>query len=885
MPPPREIRDTLDWWISDWKELLRDPARLSTLNNEGSQLTLLAHQLASVRTPFDPLKDDAGYKGHLVQQIRSSIAAGSATSRLLQQAAPAEWGAFITTLRQPKIDPGRVRVPLEKLVALIRRPSAIVPFLESALTTADAADISAYSTLLAQALVTLDDPKTLAALPEQVLSQYGMMAALADQLTALTSDQAKLQEIWTYIQEAAAAASRTDLGATFAKRSPSGTAGVTYPNVHRLATTAHPLLWPTQDHSNSDEDAGAVTLGMAVLLAWSRQTSNAVLFWLGLMFGTRGNTGLEDLAERDYSTALAGLANEVLLPWADTLDTIEVADDETTHHPLSPALQAGTRSLLVNLLTAAATARLSAAIPREFALRLGQKLEVLFIEEKAWWTQEDQTSDWTQEKLVRSWAARRDVQALCVEAIRELSPLFGKEASAAFKELAAQETVPIWGNEPDATLRSWLELVADASKPWHNTWKGIRWAVLPPDVIGIALRGLAAEYETPKVYDVVLTVSGVDAQEERWLAGSIMWYSQARMNFGELFPSDPSKQLDPKCLHGWIVVQASSGSAARTIGTANLEAALDTLTFALSVSSKHTGLQPLIDNDSHVGSVNSGSSWSGGGWEREELADVKAARDDEVIRFSKLYAPILERFRGSGNSSELDQRLIRALSWYRRGRWDNNPVRRFLSYFVAFEQVFLAGTRNKKSKLPEMAAPLIHTWVNARTPFRIVLDQQLERAQDFRKYALAEPRLSSSLDSLREFDGWRDDIRPLVVPTSITDLLTAIAEDPNHPLHISGTVSQYQQELVGWADSINAWETERQREEAMWRHSLHVLVQRRNEIAHEGIGGAPDMVLHARALEQALESVLSKLARLALNQPHVDTIEKVLLWHRNPWAE
>jgi hypothetical protein len=253
--------------------------------------------------------------------------------------------------------------------------------------------------------------------------------------------------------------------------------------------------------------------------------------------------------------------------------------------------------------------------------------------------------------------------------------------------------------------------------------------------------------------------------------------------------------------------------------------------------------------------------------------------------FQSYTPPILERLGGSGTESELDKRLIRGLSWYRRGRWDNNPVRRFLSYFVAFEQVFLAGTRNKKSKLPEIAAPLIHSWVNARAPFRIVLDQQLMRAQEFRKYTLAEPSVLSSLDSIRDFDGWRDDIRPLVVPTFISRLLTAINENPNHPPHINSTVSQYQQELVGWADSIKAWETERQREEEMWRHSLHVLVQRRNEIAHEAIGGASDMMLHARALEQALESVLSKLARLALNQPHVNTIEKVLSWHRNPWAE
>jgi hypothetical protein len=639
MPPAREIRDTLDGWINDWKELLRDPARLSTLNNEGSQLTLLAHQLASARTPFDPLKTDAGYKGYLVQQIRISTAAGSATARLLQQAAPAEWGAFTTDLGRPKIDPASVRIPLEKLVALMQCPSVLVPFLESALTTANTSDISAYSTLLAQALITLDDPKTLAALPEQMLSQSGIIAALADQFTELASDQGKLQKIWTYVQEAATAASHTDLGAMFVKRGPNGMAGVIYPDVHGLATSAHPFLWPTHINSNDDTDTDAVRLGLAVLLAGSRHTSKAVVYWLGLTLAPRGTTGPEYLAESDYSTALAGLVNEVLLPWIDSLDTIEAYDHDTSHHPLTYAFQGGTRSLLVDLLTAAACARLSTAIPRDFALRLGLKLQELFLEEKTWWTQEDKTSDFTHEKLVRSWAARRDVQVLYAEALRELSPFFGEEGAAAFEELAAHGTAPVWGNQPDATLRSWLKLIAEASKPWHNTWKGIRWDVLSPEIIGMALRDLAARYELRKSYDVVLTISGVDAQEERWLAGSIMWYSQSRMNFGELYPSDPSKQLDPKCLHGWAVVEASSGSTARSTGRANLEAALDTLTFALSVSSKSTGLQPVIDNDSHVGSVYSGSSWSGGGWEREELADVKAARDDEVIRFSKLYAP------------------------------------------------------------------------------------------------------------------------------------------------------------------------------------------------------------------------------------------------------
>jgi hypothetical protein len=399
-----------------------------------------------------------------------------------------------------------------------------------------------------------------------------------------------------------------------------------------------------------------------------------------------------------------------------------------------------------------------------------------------------------------------------------------------------------------------------------------------------ALAEIPATYATDDEYDAAFSVLGVDAQGERWTAGSIHWYADSALALSDTKMSLAGDH-PPNRLRAWLRVRAPSSHAAILLAADTLEVALSALTYALS-GARSSGLRPLIERSLFAGNATRGGWREGGAWKREELFRDQTAREGGFKEFSITYAPLVERSRNPGTQSEIEQRLVRAFAWYREGRWEPNPTSRFLAYFVAFEQIFVGGRTGQKFMLPQTAQGLLEPWIVTHGQEGAPLEAIVDHAQRLRRHALVSPWLATELDAVPELKAWRTDIRPLLVTSAFTSVLArGQALMPPHDADLQA-LQVFVTDLLTFKQSRLPIEADRERVRERWRFSLELLQLRRHEVAHEAWVGGPDMTLYALGIEAVLEQVLGALANVTLNNDAgLQTVEEATRWSSPPWLE
>jgi hypothetical protein len=411
-----------------------------------------------------------------------------------------------------------------------------------------------------------------------------------------------------------------------------------------------------------------------------------------------------------------------------------------------------------------------------------------------------------------------------------------------------------------------------------DAWESVRWGSFSDTQLRESLGDVRVAFVSSRSFDVVIPVTGASVESASWRSGLLTWYTPATHSLGEaaFMPADESRKTD---LHVWLRVEAPGVEAAHERAQVILEPALSALTFALSSSERVTGFRPGADGWFSHGSVADGSGGWHGSRHRTEFADRKVSAKS-LQDFSIAYAPLIERAAGLGPQTDVESRLLRALFWYRSGRWQRNPSRRFLDHFVALEHLFTAGARNKDEAVADGVAALEGSWLYRGFPFSAQIAQVAHAARQLSSDArsnlevgnAAQRVVTEGRSACVNAAHWRTHLFPWLSPSFVGAVASLLPQQPapaQWPAHLAALMKEQARE-PGWT------RTDAGRASAAW-FKLRVLAQRRHDIVHQALTYVPGIEYEADSLTDVVETVLRHLVEDALTRPNAATTMQDIL--------
>ena len=465
--------------------------------------------------------------------------------------------------------------------------------------------------------------------------------------------------------------------------------------------------------------------------------------------------------------------------------------------------------------------------------------------------------------LCQGWAAKRCVHH---ELGRLLAPLAGEVVEFLGEDLRDPTLVTgdlwerwaRWFSRRSAFLRS---------MPWQT--------LTPPELDRVLDRLLEELLGVPDDWLAVFRVEGIDSQRTLWFAGEVTFYDPDVYDFGEGrgFYYDPS---DLTMSFAKLTVQAESEETARQTALDKLNDALDVLSFALSVGEgKVGGLRPEIDRSSYVYRVSRGTGLFGREVPRSEAPTVQRALDDRLAELAGDYSHLLSLSEDpSSGATELQRAFLRAIHWYRKGRWEQNAAERFLFYWIALEHLF-AGKVGVRDSLPEIARLRV-TWRSLPTA-RFLLNSHgwvLHQVE-------TTPSLRAKVNAIRDLDGWDEDQRVLLDPEKVR-IVAALASG----LGSERGIRNFLGDLKKWAVNDRYVREDVHSLREYQRFKIELLYGLRNRMAHGAARYSPEMETYAEEVENVLENVLQKMADDAANTSPMHATMTALTdaLDRRPWT-
>jgi len=428
------------------------------------------------------------------------------------------------------------------------------------------------------------------------------------------------------------------------------------------------------------------------------------------------------------------------------------------------------------------------------------------------------------------------------------------------------------------------QAVVEWSASSTDAWEWINWDRFSGDQLRRALESLGSAFAATRSFDIVIPLTGANTEPTSWSTGRFTWYTPHTHSLGEveLQTADAARE---RSIHVWIRVDAPTAEAAHERARAMLEPALSCLTFALSSGQQVTGFRPGWDFWFGYGDVLHGYGGSRWSRHRTELFDGQIGAS-QLQQFCSAYAPVIERTITAATHSDIESRILRAMFWYRSGRWQRDPVRRFLDHFVALEHLFAAGSGPKDEAVANGVGALEGSWLFRGFPFSASLRATIDHARlllteaesRIEVGAAAQQVADDGLSSCVNAAHWRTHLSPWLSP-SFVQAVASLLRQPLPEPWVSHTA-----DLLRRQARQSTWEAaDTSRAERAW-FKMRLLAQRRHDIVHEALTYAPGIEYEADALTQVVESVLRHLTEDALTRPlAANTMHDVLNNLAPPW--
>jgi hypothetical protein len=868
------LRERLIDWERSWRQSIKSPEKL--LLHDWAVPVLHALRACLGANRFDIARHPHEFRSLLILRLREDLPASSSPAgylfEILSQRYPTEVSDLQLAIHQDPCDPQHIRAPLNAVVEALDVDSgmllrAIEAELVSPLSDDSVGRLIAATGALQYRLLSREEPSRIERSLEDALSLEGIRAAVearpADQ--PMHADRAsRVRDSSRRVARALAAVPDLAERLTAIR---GATPSLEFREVRHIASVIEQIESPPESW-----DAHRLTaLGREVLGTCCSYSITQSLAILGLRHPNSATAAVS------YIESLEAMKGD-LLEWLHTFPAVLGRTDDAYGSRAALFAWDAVRRLTTHIFREAAIDRYTQAIASDATSDLGTLLCEAVAEECRLggvdWLRDD-----SQRAIVaRRVSARRNVQQAILDAHVQTFPRIVDALVEAARE-SGEDDENGWSDGADdiwTMILSGLDRTSDAPAKAHLA---VDWELVP-HALPPVLRRVSEPLSSLAKFEVIASIVGVESAAADWTTAGVWWFANDRYDYGSGLTFAPASG-DEKRLRARVVVDGASHSHARSAGLALIEASLSAATFVLSAGETASGLRPAIDREVVVARVDGSSSSAGWRRTREEMFDVIDVDSGAFKRSTLEMAKVIERL-AIGEPTELDVRLTRAHSWYREGRWDTNPTTRFLTFFVALEQVFLSGQTRMKGTLPQVVPDLVHSWGWVAFPESEYVRPVIDKAKHVRELAASSASIASALDADLAFGNWRSDLRPLLRPSAISALAASLlASRPAD--HDVRSLADYAATLSAFAGSHQGYEADRQAARSGCRFTMEALMRRRNKIAHEAIISGPDAELYARSLEDILKSVLQHL-HLAQAEG-MKTLDEVVRWCATPWLE
>ncbi|HNS49841.1 MAG TPA: hypothetical protein PKO09_01525 [Anaerolineae bacterium] len=428
--------------------------------------------------------------------------------------------------------------------------------------------------------------------------------------------------------------------------------------------------------------------------------------------------------------------------------------------------------------------------------------------------------------------------------------------------------------------REWRDAIPAYAEMFHLFYS-LPWKDLSGACLSQLVDALSQELNRPfEEWLVFYKVQGLDCAGAKWKLGEVLVYDPTVYDFGEGETFYPRAQSLENLAGICVDVKANSQFTARAKAHAWAEEALDVVSFALSVGRDLGGLNPRI-----LPQVLEIPRTSPGYWSGEVSAPastkpttVKEIRPKDRQILESYDALLLQSETAASSLSEIQQLFLKAVHWYRMGRWQDDPIESFLFHWIALESMFARGERAIERLLLEQVPQIEITGRGVLGDFWLWWTKDWQAAIQSIKDC---PALLSSVEQDSNFAGWDHYYHVLLDTENVVRL-----EQYANAAHSTSTkvIQDWTSRVKGIdAGAIKA-ETEQRRAASKYR--LHVMYVRRNLIVHEAhsFREASDMAIYCQELQELLEKVLVAVAGEVTNPTsQCHTIEELIELANRPW--
>ncbi len=511
------------------------------------------------------------------------------------------------------------------------------------------------------------------------------------------------------------------------------------------------------------------------------------------------------------------------------------------------------RELRVPQLGAAFTARQAAV---RFAARLAGRAAASSLSEADARALADMLSDKSSIEL-----ASRDLHARMRPAIRAtLDP-----ACIRLRTLGAEDL----GTENRSEFaRDW----ARALETWASGATASEWQ-LPrgrgvPSAAALMASVRRAIVGEPEPRTVGWVIHGLQPRPEPCEFGGVTFTDPEHFDFGQgTYPAVLGRGEPAVLCH--LSVEARSASEARAVARTRLEKALDALVYASDGGvDANGGFEPRVVESSIIAEPTT-RGWHG------RASDERERRSAPLhVDAAAELAPFYGRLLTKEKPSELETRILNALPWYRRARWEKDATRRLLSYWILVEGAFALKRKGGGAfGCIARAAKLHVTWWDLPWMYGfLTMHRQLVRALE------RDDTLAAQADAL--LPDWRLPRTAMRDPGCITRLAdvlggTSMFGALPSELDSSARALREADDDVRGSLRLQRWESE---------IVLDRAYQHRNGIVHRSELVGADDVLLAQQLEGIVERLLARLVGGALRPQPIETLTDLLAWWDDPFV-
>lgn len=372
----------------------------------------------------------------------------------------------------------------------------------------------------------------------------------------------------------------------------------------------------------------------------------------------------------------------------------------------------------------------------------------------------------------------------------------------------------------------------------------------------------------PEPRTVGWVIHGLQPRPEPCEFGGVTFTDPEHFDFGQgTYPAVLGRGEPAVLCH--VSVRARSASEARAIARTRLEKALDALVFASDGSvDANGGFEPRVVESSIIAEPTT-RGWHGRAPDERERRSAPL-HVDAAAELAPFYGSLLTKQK----PSELETRILNALPWYRRARWEKDATRRLLSYWILVEGAFALKRKGGGAfGCIARAAKLHVTWWDLPWMYGfLTLHRQLVRALE------RDDALAAKADAL--LPDWRLPRTTMRDPGCITRLAevlggTSVFGALPSELDSSARALREADDAVRASLRLQRWESE---------IVLDRAYQHRNGIVHRSELVGADDVLLAQQLEAIVERLLARLVGGTLRPEPIETLADLLAWWDDPFG-